>query len=191
MTWVGQHPTGTSGSWNPNPCPWTRKKEAGGEKDCPGPGGAPYQELHTPPQRPLHLGLTHDGTQLPLQRGLGGGGGEGGCWVEDRWPRARQRKDGKAVGWGVEDIRRRLLLDITQGNKGCLFLGGSATSLPTPAPTPTPAQVPGGRNPQHRGLLLCEGPDLRGRVEAPGFAPQPRASEPGGGGGSPLPTSEQ
>lgn len=29
--------------------------------------GAPFQEL----QQPLYLGLTHDGTQLPLEPGVG------------------------------------------------------------------------------------------------------------------------
>ena len=96
--------------------------------------------------------------------------------MEDRWPRARQRKDGKQGGWEKgRGYHRAISLpcvrvsEVTLENKGCLFLGSATTSLPTLTPTPSPTLVTGGRNPKHsEGFPTTFGvPNLRGRLAAP------------------------
>lgn len=100
----------------------------------------------------LHLGLTHDQTQLTLPLG-DPPTPPGGCWVGGRWPRASWRKDGKAAGG--EGLRGH----PPQPGLGCLSLTlgplSGAGRVGTHPYTSTRRQKPEAfRGPPH----LCLGP---------------------------------
>lgn len=135
-------------------------------------GGASYQELlpslgTTPlPGDPCTWVSLMTGPSFPSNQGLGvERGREVVGWKIRPAAESKAEERWKSSGGGEERLSGRLLLDVTQGNKGCRFWGGSATSLAAPPPLLHWHQE--AETQSTEGLSVFEGPALRGRMEAP------------------------